>query len=131
MGESADDYKRFIHQISHELEEAGNNRGKQLLTQEMIKNGMDRTTMKKQLLQQQDENSSVRIKTKEKYILLVEKLVKEINQMISASKFESLLIYPQSIPRNVLHLSNRRSILQALQYPQSYYQCDCCKEEYA
>ena len=125
-----DDFKRLIHQISHELDEAEKNRGKQVLTEEVIKKGMDRTAMKKQLLQQQDENSSVRTKTKEKFLLMVEKLVNQINQMISGSKFESLLIENQSIPRHVLHLTNRRSVLQAIQFPQSYYPCDCCKGEY-
>ena len=124
-----DDYKRLIYQIFHELDEAEQNHGKQVLTEEVIKKGMDRTAMKKQLLQQQDENSSVRAKTKEKFILLVEKLVNQINTLISESKFESLLINTQSIQRHVLHLSNRRSVLQAIQFPQSYYACDCCKEE--
>ena len=118
-----DDFKRLIHQISHELEEAEKNRGKQVLTEEVIKKGMDRTAMKKQLLQQQDENSSVRAKTKEK-------MVNQINQLIADSKFESFLIDSKSIPRHTLHLTNRRSILQAIQFPQSYYPCDCCKEEY-
>ena len=75
-----DDFKRLIHQISHELEEAEKNRGKQVLTEEVIKKGMDRTAMKKQLLQQQDENSSVRAKTKEKFLLMVEKMVNQINR---------------------------------------------------
>ena len=125
-----DDFKRLIHQISHELEEAEKNRGKQVLTEEVIKKGMDRTAMKKQLLQQQDENSSVRAKTKEKFLLMVENMVNQINQLIADSKFESFLIDSKSIPRHTLHLTNRRSILQAIQFPQSYYPCDCCKEEY-
>lgn len=36
-----DDFKRLIHQISHELEEAEKNRGKQVLTERLIKKGMD------------------------------------------------------------------------------------------